>query len=215
MTVALAAVGLRKWFRSGDERITPVDGVDLAVRAGEIVLISGPSGSGKTTLLQLLAGFQRPDEGRVDWPGGADVPSWASLAMVPQSLGLLPELTAAENVAMPLLAGRRRLAAQEVEQRVASALRLVGVDELADRLVGETSLGQQQRVAVARGLIGEPAVLVADEPISHQDAVHAEMVLSAIAAAVARGTACVLAGHDPLLARVATRVLRMEDGRLA
>ena len=89
------------------------------------------------------------------------------------------------------------------------------VTKVADRLVGETSLGQQQRVAVARGLIGEPAVLVADEPISHQDAVHAEMVMSAIAAAVARGTACVLAGHDPLLARVATRVLRMEDGRLA
>lgn len=214
MTVALAAVGLRKWFRSGDERITPVDGVDLEVRAGEIVLISGPSGSGKTTLLQLLAGFQRPDDGHVDWPGGAGAPSWQSVAVVPQSLGLLPELTAAENVAMPLLAGRAAPPAQ-VMPRVSAALQLVGVDELADRLVGETSLGQQQRVAIARALIGEPTVLVADEPISHQDAAHAELVMAAVAAAVARGAACVLAGHDPLLARVATRVLRMEDGRLA
>ncbi|HNJ98543.1 MAG TPA: ATP-binding cassette domain-containing protein [Ilumatobacteraceae bacterium] len=214
MSAVLRAEGLRKWFRSGDERITPVDGVDLEIGAGEIVLITGPSGSGKTTLLQMLTGFQQPDEGQVSWPGGGEMPGWQSVAVVPQSLGLLPELTASENVALPLLAGGAARPAQ-VAPRVSAALQLVGVDHLADRLVGETSLGQQQRVAVARALICGPAVIIADEPTSHQDSGHAEVVLRAIAAVVSRGAACVLAGHDPLLLRVATRVVHLERGRLA
>ena len=209
----LVAAGLRKWFTSGDERITPVDGVDLVLHAGEIVLITGPSGSGKTTLIQMLVGFQQPDDGTVRWPGGAVTPAWIDVAVVPQSLGLLPELTAAENVALPLVAGRTRVG--DAAERVATALELVGVSALADRLVGETSLGQQQRVAVARALVADPTVIVADELTSHQDADHARVVLGALRAAADRGAACLIAGHDPLLAQVATRVLHMQDGRLA
>lgn len=214
MSAVLTATGLRKWFRSGDERIMPVDGVDLALSPREIVLVTGPSGSGKTTLLQMLTAFQRPDEGSVEWPGGGSMPSWSTLAVVPQSLGLLPELTVAENVALPLVA-LGRIAVARVAPRVEAALTLLGVDRLTDRLAGETSLGQQQRVAVARALVVGPKVLVADEPTSHQDHEHAHVVLRAIAAVAERGTACLLAGHDPLLAETATRVLRMENGRLA
>ncbi|MDO8388885.1 MAG: ATP-binding cassette domain-containing protein [Actinomycetota bacterium] len=210
----LVATGVRKWFMSGDERVTPVDGIDLAVHAGEIVLITGPSGSGKTTLLQLLVGFQRPDEGDVSWPGGGDTPSWSAVAVVPQSLGLLDELTAAENVALPLLA-RPDGVARDAAARVAMALTAVDAGALADRLVGETSLGQQQRIAVARALVGHPLVIVADELTSHQDGDHAREVLQALQTAAQRGAACLIAGHDPLLATVATRVLHLQSGRLA
>lgn len=214
MSAVLTATALRKWFTSGDERIVPVDGIDLALHERDIVLVTGPSGSGKTTLMQMLAGFQRPDEGSVAWPGGGAIPSWSSVAVVPQSLGLLPELTVAENVALPLTAlGRTEVA--RVAPRVAAALTLLRVEQLADRLAGEASLGQQQRVAVARALVVGPKVLVADEPTSHQDREHAEVVLRAIAAVAQRGAACLIAGHDPLLASAATRVLRMESGRLA
>ena len=169
MTAVLTATALRKWFTSGDERIVPVDGVDLALHAGEIVLVTGPTGSGKTTLMQMLTGFQRPDEGRVEWPGGGSMPSWSAVAVVPQSLGLLPELTVAENIALPLTAPGRTVAA-----RVAAALTLLGVEQLADRLAGETSLGQQQRVAVARAihrhLSGLAPVIALDEPSAALDA---------------------------------------------
>lgn len=213
MAELVRASAVSKWFRSGHERITPVDALDLVLVAGEIVVITGPSGSGKTTLLQLLAGFQRPDAGTVQWPGTSDgaVPAWADVAVVPQSLGLLPELSAKENVALPLLASRSSLVG--VDDEVAAALAALGVDHLADRLVGETSLGQQQRVAVARAIVGTPHVIVADEPTSHQDEAHAHVVLRALQAAADRGAGCIIAGHDDRLLDTATRVLHLESGR--
>jgi putative ABC transport system ATP-binding protein len=213
MPDVLVVSGARKWFLTGHERITPVDGVDLSLARGEILVVTGPSGSGKTTLLQIVAGFQRPDEGTVDWTAGRATPSWGDVAIVPQSLGLLPELTVAENVAMPLWATGvdRRVA----DRRVAEVLISLGIDELADRLVGEASLGQQQRVAVARAVVVEPTVLLADEPTSHQDGEHADVVLAALRAAARLGSACLVAGHDPRLVSAADRVLHLELGRLA
>lgn len=212
-TAPLRARGVRRWFQSGDERIVPVDGIDLDVHAGEVVVLTGPSGSGKTTLLQVLAGFHRPDEGDVHWAGTTDVqPGWGVVAVVPQSLGLLAELTAAENVALPLLT---RGDTSDVGAAAHAALTALAADHFADRLVGEASLGQQQRVAVARALVGRPRILVADEPTSHQDAEHADLVLAAVRAAAAQGTACVIAGHDPRLAAHADRVIHLIDGRIA
>lgn len=212
--VPLRAVGVRRWFDSGGERIVPVDGVDLDVHAGEVVVLTGPSGSGKTTLLQVLAGFHRADEGEVQWTGSSTgTPGWDVVAVVPQSLGLLAELTAAENVAMPLLV--RGADPEEAGRAAHEVLAALDADHLADRLVGDASLGQQQRVAVARALVGRPAVLLADEPTSHQDAEHAELVLAAVRGAAALGTACVIAGHDPRLTAHADRVIHLLDGHIA
>ena len=214
LTSPIVADAVRRWFMSGDERITPVDGVDLAVAAGEVVVLTGPSGSGKTTLLQMLAGFQRPDDGAVHWHGTSDAtPAWDVVAVVPQTLGLLAELTAAENIALPLLARGDDPSAAQLAVDV--ALRDLRVDHLAHRLVGEASLGQQQRVAVARAVVGGSRVIIADEPTSHQDAEHADVVLAALRAAADPGAACVLGGHEPRLAAVADRVLHLEAGRLA
>lgn len=213
MTDVLVADGVRKWFRSGHERVVPVDGVDLRLVAGEVVVLTGPSGSGKTTLLQIVAGFQEPDEGAVRWPSGTGLPAWREVAIVPQSLGLLPELTVAENVAVPLLAGG--IPPVDVAERVRSMLETVDIAGLADRLVGEASLGQQQRVAVARALVIEPIVLLADEPTSHQDGDHADLLLTALRSAAERSTACLIAGHDPRLLAAADRVVHLEAGRLA
>lgn len=215
MSELVRASAVSKWFRSGHERVTPVDAVDLVLVAGEMLVITGPSGSGKTTLLQLLAGFQRPDAGTVQWLGesGDRAPAWADVAVVPQSLGLLPELSAKENVALPLIAGGS-LGGGAVDA-VDAALAALGVEHLADRLVGETSLGQQQRVAVARALVGKPHVIVADEPTSHQDDAHAHLVLRALRAAVEGGAGCIIAGHDDRLLEAATRVLHLESGRFS
>ena len=218
MSDALVAAGLRKWFGSGAGRVVPIDGVDLLISRGELVVLTGPSGSGKSTLLQMLAGFQQPDEGRVQWAGcAAGPPPWDVVAVVPQSLGLLPELTAGENVALPLLAGGpgRSVSIDAVAARVRAVMEQLGVAHLADRLAGEASLGQQQRVAVARAVIGTPALLVADEPTSHQDDLHAMLVLDALRRAVAAGAGCIVAGHDPRLSAAADRVVRVELGKLA
>lgn len=213
MSDVLVVEGVRKWFRSGHERITPVDGVDLRLASSEVLVLTGPSGSGKTTLLQMIAGFQRPDEGMVTWPDSAATPAWSEVAVIPQSLGLLPELTVAENVALPLLAAS--VSVDVAAPQVAAVLAELRVDQLADRLVGEVSLGQQQRVAVARALVIRPVVVLADEPTSHQDGEHAHVVLAALRGAARRGTGCLIAGHDPRLLEVADRVVHLEDGRLA
>jgi putative ABC transport system ATP-binding protein len=215
----LRAEGLRRSFSSGSERIVPVDGIDLEVAAGEVVVLTGPSGSGKTTLLELLAGFHTPDEGRVRWFSddlgdevGSAGPAWSVLAVVPQSLGLLPEMTAVENVAMPMLAsGGAPHDAGEAARRL---LESMNASDLADRLVGAASLGQQQRVAVARALVGDPLIVLADEPTSHQDSEHAALVLAALRGSAQRGAACVLAGHDPLLLTAADRLIRLVNGRI-
>jgi ABC-type lipoprotein export system ATPase subunit len=210
----LVATALRRSFMSGHDRITPVDGVDLVLSSGDVVVLTGPSGSGKSTLLQLLIGFDRPDHGTVEWVGcDSDVPSWTQVAAVPQSLGLLPELTVAENVAAPLLAAGTD--PRRVATLLATAMEHVDIASLASRLVGDTSLGQQQRVAVARALIAQPAVVVADEPTSHQDDDHAVMVCAALRAAAEQGAAVMIAGHDVRVHDIATRVIRLENGTIS
>ena len=181
-----------------------VDGVSLELRAAELGVVLGRSGSGKSTLLMTAGGWLEPDAGSVTTPG----PSWHETSYLAQRFGLLPELTVAENVALPLrLAGTSE---QEVPQLLAS----LGLGGLDDRLPAETSIGQQQRTAVARALAGRPAAVLADEPTSHQDAASAELVWAALAEASARGSACLVATHDEAAAARAARVWRIEDGRI-
>lgn len=186
-------------------------GVDLAIAAGEVVALVGPSGSGKTTLLTIVAGFERPDRGQVTVsgcdPAGGEALPWSTLAMLPQSLGLLPELTVAENVGLP---GRLGAAAGDG----ADLLARLGLGHLAPRLPGEISLGEQQRTALARAAVVRPALLVADEPVSHQNRAWAEAMMGLVADLAAGGTACLLATHDDVAVAAAHRVVHLRDGRL-
>ena len=198
-------------------------GVDLTVRAGEVVAILGPSGSGKSTLLHCLAGLTRPDAGEVEYAGKRlDAMSErdrtrlrrTDIGVVFQYGQLVPELTAAENVALPLLLGRRGRGAALAAAH--TWLTRLGVPEVAAARPGQLSGGQAQRVAVARALVTEPRLLAADEPTGALDSLAAEQVMELITS-VAResGTTVVLVTHDLRVASYADREVVLRDGQLA
>lgn len=183
-----------------------VDRATLDVRRGELSVLLGRSGSGKSTLLMVAGGWLAPDEGAVAVPGLR----WHETAYVAQRFGLLPELSVAENVGLPL-----RLRGETADGRVRQLLEQLALAPLAARLPGETSIGQQQRTALARALVDRPVALLADEPSSHQDARSAELVWHALDAACATGTACLVATHDEAATAHADRVFRIDDGRVS
>jgi len=187
-----------------------VDDVSLELRRGELGVLVGRSGSGKSTALMVAGGWIAPDSGTALVPGssGGDAPSWERTAYLSQRFGLLPELSIAENIALPL-----RLAGADDLGRVAELMDELSLTELAERLPTETSVGQQQRAAVARALVRQPEALLADEPTSHQDARSAELVWSALVTACERGTACLVATHEER-APFADRLWRISDGRI-
>ncbi|MFS8098863.1 ATP-binding cassette domain-containing protein [Lentzea alba] len=197
----IRATGVHRRF--GD--VAVLRGVDLAVSAGELVTLSGPSGSGKTALLSLLCGFDFPDSGSVT-PG---LSSWSACAVLPQSLGLATELTLEENVALPL-----RLAGRAVEG-VSGLLDELGISGLGARYPGQVSFGQQQRAALARAVIGKPAVLLADEPTAHLDSASAEAAVGLLRRVADEGTAVLIATHHDAVHAVADRVLVLADGQVS
>jgi putative ABC transport system ATP-binding protein len=214
LDLVLEAEGLAKAYRRGPEEVHALAGVDLTLAAGEIVALVGPSGSGKTTLLNVLSGWEEPDGGTIRWLGKqidrpGDLP-WGELAIVPQSLGLIEELTVRENVELPFRLARR-LGPQEAE-RVERLLGDFGLVQLSDRIPLETSLGEQQRTALARALILAPRVLIADEPTGHQDVVWSHGVLRALRRTASEGTACLVATHHRAVVRYVDRVLGILDG---
>ena len=205
---------VRKTYRRGPEQVHALDGVSLEVRAGDLVGVIGRSGSGKTTLLNVVAGWERQDTGRVTWSipsAEAGTLAWHDLAVLPQKFGLIEELTIRQNVEYPL---RLDGVLVEARGRVEALLVELGLDELAGRLPAETSVGQQQRTALARALVVSPRVLLADEPSGHQDAVWARSLFRALRGAAAAGTACIVATHDEELARHLDTVYGMANGRL-
>jgi putative ABC transport system ATP-binding protein len=182
-----------------------VEAASLDVRAGELAVLLGRSGSGKSTLLMAAGDWLKPDSGEVRTPGGR----WHETAQLAQRFGLLPELTVAENVGLPL-----RLRGSTDVARIDEVLTRLGLADLHDRLPGETSIGQQQRTALARALVDRPDALLADEPTSHQDPGSAALVWQSLDGACAEGTACLVATHDESAALHADRVWRIEDGRI-
>jgi putative ABC transport system ATP-binding protein len=210
----LAGVGLVKRFARGSETVTALAGVDLRVDAGQLVALVGPSGSGKSTLLALLCGWEVPDEGRLDYLGPLadrrpETLGWRDLALVPQALGLVTDLSLADNVLLP---ARLRRTAEAAGPRADALLADFGLTHLADRYPHQASLGEQQRAAVARALLLRPAVLLADEPTAHQDRGHADRLLDAMVEAAREGSAVLVATHDELAWARADRVLSMRDG---
>ncbi len=216
---------LSKTYRGASGAVHALREVDLDVARGEFFVLLGPSGSGKTTLLRSVAGLERPDGGEIEVGGHAAFSSERKLfvpaeergvGMVFQSYAIWPHLTVFENVALPLTQGKKRLARERVRQRVADALKLVGMEEYAARPAPLLSGGQQQRVALARALAIDPEVLLMDEPLSNLDARLREEVRVKIKAVARELRVTVLyVTHDQVEAMtLADRIAVMADGRI-
>jgi putative ABC transport system ATP-binding protein len=217
--ILIQARWLKRYYRRGSETVKALDGVDLTIRAGEMVAILGPSGSGKTTLLNLLSGLDAPTEGTLEIAGrpvaGLSEEQLVEvrrgvLGFVFQQFSLLPTLNVTENVELPLLFLGRRAD----PRRTAEVLRLVGLSDRAGHLPRELSGGQMQRVAVARALIVEPKILVADEPTGNLDKAAGEQIIALFRELAARGLAILLTTHNIAFAREADRAITIEDGRI-
>ncbi|MET9161035.1 ABC transporter ATP-binding protein [Streptomyces parvulus] len=214
--------GVRKSYQQGTAVVHALRGISFEVPRGELVALKGRSGSGKTTLLNIVGGLDAPDAGRVEVDGRdlADLDEEGLLALrrdrvgfVFQSFGLIPILTAAENVGVPMRL--RRTATREREDRVALLLSLVGLADHAAQRPGELSGGQQQRVAIARALANNPALLIADEPTGQLDAETGHAVMELLRAVVhSEQVTALVATHDATLLDLADRVLELRDGEI-
>jgi len=216
----VSARGLVKTFGAGRAARRVLDGAQLEVQRGEVVAVLGRSGSGKSTLLHLIGGLDRPEAGEVEVAGervtGASERALSALrrreiGFVFQFFHLLPELSGEANV---LLAGRVRGAHPEAEARGRALVDRLGLRPVAGTLPHHLSGGEQQRFAVARALVNDPAVLLADEPTGNLDVEAGAEVLRLLRAGADEGRAVVLVTHETAAAGIADRVVRLHEGRL-
>jgi putative ABC transport system ATP-binding protein len=219
--VIVRATDVARLYPTGATAVSALDGVTLDVRRGEFLAVMGPSGSGKSTLLNILAGLERPTRGSIVIDG-ADLSAMDEVAlatyrrekvgMVFQAFNLLPRYRVVENVALPLLfAGvprERRLA------RARAVLDRLGMGPRADHRPSQLSGGEMQRTAIARALVTEPSLLLADEPTGNLDSANGEALVAVIGELHARGQTVVLVTHDAGIASHAERIVRMRDGRI-
>lgn len=219
----LSAESLTRVYASGEERVVGVREATLGMEPGELAVLAGPSGSGKTTLLNLLGLLDRPDSGRLSLLG-EDVSTLddrgrarlrrEKLGFVFQSHQLVPVLSAEENVALALWI--RGLPEAECRERARKALAAVGLSGMEGRRPDAMSGGQRQRVAVARAIVGEPALVLADEPTASLDSETASRLLDLFDALHAeKGIAFLFSSHDPRIVERVPRRIRLVDGRIA
>lgn len=214
--------GVSKRFRSGQETIAPLDGVDLDIESGEFVSLMGPSGTGKSTLLNLVSGIDRPDAGTIVVDGTevtalsrSKLADWraANLGYIFQTHHLIPVLTAYENVELPTLL--LKLSAADRRGRVELALQAVGLSDRADHYPRQLSGGQEQRVGIARAIVAHPKVVVADEPTGSLDADTSEQI-QVLLQRLNRELeiTMLMVTHDPDVASIASRRLVLDHGRM-
>ncbi len=218
----VVAESLVRDYPSGDSVVHALRGIDLSVGRGHLLAVKGRSGSGKTTLLNLLGGLDKPTSGRV-LVDGAEVSVMSeselvhfrrhTVAFIFQAFGLVPILSAAENVEIPLRLVRAD--PTERDDRVMELLDLVGLGERANHRPHEMSGGEQQRVAIARALANRPKLLLADEPTGQLDSTTGHAIMATLRSVVrAEGVTAVVATHDPGLLDLADRVVEIQDGRI-
>jgi len=218
--VVIEARGLKRYYHRGSETVKALDGVDVTIRAGEIVSVLGPSGSGKTTLINLLSCLDAPTEGTL-LVAGRSVAGLSEdqlvevrrgvLGFVFQQFALLPTLTVTENVELPLMFLDRPVDRRKTMQ----ILETVGLRDRAHHLPRELSGGQMQRVAIARALIAEPKILVADEPTGNLDSATGRSIVDLFKRlAKEQGLAVLLTTHNPVFGYEADRVITLADGRI-
>ncbi|MCU0505439.1 MAG: ABC transporter ATP-binding protein [Chloroflexi bacterium] len=211
-----------KDYATGAGAVRALDGIELRIRAGELVAVVGRSGCGKSTLLNVMTGIDRATDGEVRVAGldlraasEDDLARWRGrhVGIVFQFFQLIPTLTVAENVMLPMdFAGRGTL--RDRKARAAELLAMVEMSDQADRLPLATSGGQQQRIAIARALANDPSVVVADEPTGNLDSATAEQVFGIFGGLADAGRTVVLVTHDAELAGRAPRVVHLADGKV-
>ena len=218
---ALDVRGLTKVYSMGATKVAALDGVSLTVQAGEFVALMGPSGAGKTTFFKVVSGLERPSGGEI-YIGGASVHDYSEsemarvrrhgLGLIFQGFALIPELSVHDNIALPArLEGRR-----DADERALQLASAVGITDAGDRRPREISGGQQQRAAIARALMNDPQVLLADEPTASLDIARANAILRLLAdRSITASAATLMATHSPQAAAYADRVLCLVDGKVA
>ena len=225
MTVAAPIVRIRdlvKEYRRGAEVVRVLDGLSLEIETGDFVALMGPSGSGKSTLLNLIGGLDRPTSGmleveglRVDQLGDGALAHWRAhhVGFVFQMYNLLPVLTAERNVELPLLL--KDMGRGERAERVAAALRLVGLSDRARHRPRELSGGQEQRVGIARAIVGDPTLLLCDEPTGDLDRRSGDEILDLLQALNReQGKTIIMVTHDPHAAERSHRTVHLDKGLL-
>jgi putative ABC transport system ATP-binding protein len=213
--------GIRKVYAMGRMQVEALRGIDLDIAANEYVAVVGPSGSGKSTLMNILGCLDTPTSGEYllsgEAVGGLDRNRLAEIrnrriGFVFQNFNLLPYASALENVELPLLfAG---VSTRERRERAEAMLRRVGLEDRMEHKPTELSGGQMQRVAIARALVNEPAIILADEPTGNLDSASGQAIVTLFRELHAAGQTIVLITHDSGVAKLASRVVRMQDGAI-
>lgn len=222
-SIAVKMSNVSKAYRKGKSAVTVLSNLNFEVTQGEFVALMGPSGSGKTTLLNLMGGLDHPDSGevivdgrRIERFGSSELTAWRahSVGFVFQFYNLLSVLTAQKNVELPL--SLRRMSRSEKARRACTALKLVGLEDRAKHYPGELSGGQEQRVGIARAIVSDPALILADEPTGDLDRQSAQEIMALLKILnVEHGKTIVMVTHDPEAAGYASRLVKLDKGQLA
>lgn len=221
MSTLIQLNNVAKKHSKGNETLSIFEGLTMSIPAGDFIAIMGPSGSGKTTLLNLVGGIDQPSAGeilfentRMDNLGESDLAAWRAqhVGFIFQFYHLMPMLDAARNVELPLMLGSDSGAQRR--ERVANALKLVGLSDRASHYPKEMSGGQQQRVAIARAIVTNPPLILADEPTGDLDRATATEILEMLKLLNTElGKTIIMVTHDPEAARYAKRILHLDKGR--